>query len=241
MKILGIDPAPSKNSVVFDGKEFKEYNVNNLKKFIKSFKDNEVLICWDAPLDFDINFANFYYRPIELFFKANNKKENDYQVELPKGISMSPIAGCPHWLMSQYVIGYPAIYYQNNEIFLIRKEEDLQKHQQNRLKIIEVHPALAIWIWLKEEKDNDKKWQYKKDKKVFKEILELLLKKEIISYEDKNNIINYNDDYLDSYIAWKLGYMLINNPEKVMLLDNMLLPIDYSIKEKYENFLKYLK
>ena len=227
MKVLGIDPAPSKKSVVFDGEKFKEYNAFELKELLA--KTENTLICWDAPLAFDANTNDFYYRPIELFFKANNKKVNEYQIvnQLPKGISILPIAGCPHWLISQYVVGYPAINSNNSKIPLIIKKEDLTL---NKTQIVEVHPALAIWIKLKNKINS---FLYKKNK------------------TDLHNIINQlnipkhikikNDDYLDAYIAWELGTLFINSPHEVMLLGNkngsILLPYDEELKNRFKKFI----
>jgi predicted nuclease with RNAse H fold len=246
MKVLGIDPAPSKKNVIFDGEKFyekyneKELKAKELKEYIKALSE-DTLICWDAPLAFDVDEGDFYFRPIEKFFKYHNKDV------LPKGISMIPIAGCPHWLMSQYVVGYPAINCQNNEISLITKKEDLQT---NKLKIVEVHPALAIWIWLKDEDEdknkNIKEWKYKKEKQSFEKILNILINEKIVninilSKEDKEKLEKkHNDDYLDAYIAWKLGDMLINDPESVMLLGDesgcILLPKDEEIEIKFYEF-----
>ena len=225
MKAIGIDPAPSKKNVIFDGEKFKEYEIDNLKNFIQNFVNKDILVCWDAPLAFNVNIKDFYYRPIEKFFKYHNKDS------LPKGISMMSIAGCPHWLMSQYVVGYPAVNCENNEISLIIKKEDLQA---NKLKIVEVHPALAIWIWLKDE--NIEEWKYKKEKQIFEKILRILKDKNIVNLD----LPKHNDDYLDAYIAWKLGDMLINEPESVMLLGDesgcILLPKDEEIKSKFNEF-----
>jgi predicted nuclease with RNAse H fold len=230
MKVLGIDPAPSKKNVIFDGENFyekynkKELKAQELKEYIKALS-KDTLICWDAPLSFDVSKGDFYYRPIEKFFKYYNKDK------LPKGISMMPIAGCSHWLMSQYVVGYPAVNCENNEILLITKKEDLQV---NKLKIIEVHPALAIWIWLKDE--NIEEWKYKKTKQSFEEILKILKNKNIVNLD----LPKHNDDYLDSYIAWKLGNMLMQKPESVMLLGDesgcILVPKDEEIKSKFNEF-----
>jgi len=246
MKILGIDPAPSKQSVVFDGEKFKKYNANELKELITKTKNT--LICWDAPLGFDVNTNDFYYRPIELFFKANNKKINDFQIKPPSGISVLPIAGCPHWLISQYIVGYPTIDSKSLKIPLIIKKEDFKL---NSTQIVEVHPALAIWIWLKNKNLQKDEWKYKCQKKyikkkAFNKILSLLKEKNIINLEklnpqDKKEIINFNDDYLDAYIAWKLGDLLINS-SKVMILGeksgSILLPYDKELKDRFNKFLK---
>ncbi len=223
MKIYGIDPAPRKDNVVFDGKSFQKYNVERLKSFIESL-DKDTLICWDAPLSFDMKTFNFYYRPVEYFFR--------YKKKLPPGVSVLPIAGCSHWLMSEYVIGYPSLYCKREDISLVLKREDLNIQ---KIKLIEVHPALAIWIWLKGKREN---FQYKKGenkKEILKEIVDELKELKIIK-DMKINI----DDELDAYISWKLGEMFLNTPYKTMILGDesgyFLLPFDEKIKKDFETF-----
>ena len=62
IKVIGIDPAPSKKSTIFDGKEFYQKDCNELKKYLEEikFEKGNVLICWDAPLSFDEESGKFY-------------------------------------------------------------------------------------------------------------------------------------------------------------------------------------
>jgi len=52
MRVLGIDPAPAKDSVMFDGKEFQHFSPKQLKEHIDGLSKQEELlfIAWDAPL-----------------------------------------------------------------------------------------------------------------------------------------------------------------------------------------------
>mgnify|MGYP000600770917 CR=1 FL=1 len=82
MKILGIDPAPVKNSVIFDGVAFKTFNAQELKQYIQELQNkyHDVFIAWDAPLSgaiTDLNF-NLYERKIEKYFNRNNKKIREF-------------------------------------------------------------------------------------------------------------------------------------------------------------------
>ena len=218
--ILGIDPAPSKESVVFDGQEFHLYKAKNLKIYIESLIDNSdfLLIGWDAPLTAAIydDKINLYFRKIEKFF-------NSKLLDIPNGISTLGYAACPHWTISQYIFGLPILnpYLQNSSITQINSENELN---QKGNYIVETHPALSIWILLKDKlKDKaefkNNVWRYKgnKGKKENKERLSIFIEKifdlEIVknTIGDKNaeNIKNeikksdsQMDDKLDAFICW---------------------------------------
>ena len=72
MRILGIDPAPSKETILFDGSEFLQFKARELKAYIEEESRNhpDILICWDAPLSAAIDKDNFSLtiRKIESFF-----------------------------------------------------------------------------------------------------------------------------------------------------------------------------
>ena len=218
MKVIGIDPAPSKKTVIYNDIDgFTEIEADKLKKYLDDeFKNSEedILICWDAPLTGGkpINFNQkiekynpFYQRKIEQLINAT------VQV---KGISTMGYAGCPHWSITQYCLGLPQIFQpevpQSNLPFQLITEQ-LTIEQKKSLKgkyVIEVHPALALWLWLQ---DKVKDWNYKRSKETLKE----LLKKTTITIDTIKN-----DDYLDAYIAWKLGNLWQNEQDKVILVGN---------------------
>lgn len=51
-KIIGIDPAPSKHSHVFDGQSMQIMDQSELQQYLAELKEakTNVLVCWDAPL-----------------------------------------------------------------------------------------------------------------------------------------------------------------------------------------------
>jgi len=231
VKVIGIDPAPSKESTVFDGKKFENKNYKELSDYLKNLKETDlnVLICWDAPLSFSIkkNTTPFSKRIIEKYFS----RQDGYKT--PEGISIMGYSTCPHWTISQYLLGYPAISNDN----IIRKNQFDLKFDKKKISksITEVHPAVAIWIWCLD--NNIKDWKYKKSKKSFETILSILKSKSIIS----EDIIIANDDQLDAYIAWKLGSEWVKNTGKVKILgDNIsgsfLLPFHKGIFDKFKKF-----
>lgn len=52
IKVIGIDPAPSKKSTIYDGEKFEHKDYASLKKYLPEEleKNKKILICWDAPL-----------------------------------------------------------------------------------------------------------------------------------------------------------------------------------------------
>jgi hypothetical protein len=179
IKVIGIDPAPGKNSVVFDEEEgFKSLDAKKLQGYLNTINE-PALICWDAPLSgpqqinserADRKF-NLYMRDIEYFLKEQNP---------PEGISVQGYAGCSHWTISQMLLGLPIIgpYHDNgnNPPFQLLTEDNknLRLLQTPGKYVVEVHPAVALWLWLRGEVEDEmtrREW-FKKEKngKVTKKI-----------------------------------------------------------------------
>lgn len=240
-KIIGIDPGMSKASTVCmlnDNNEIviKDYNHDELRILLddNANSNEKVLIAWDAPLtaiaepNKSSKYLNndFTQRKIEQFF---SRKEYGYKT--PKGISVLGYGGCPHWTITQHMLGYPIMsrFHKEQEELpfkLMHEVDELKTH--NKL-LVEVHPAVALWMWVGK---TFKIWNYKKDKARLQTFVNILLK------DEKTRIINEfkipeieSDDHLDSLIAFLLAHFLVNNQEKVMLLGNQqtgsfLLPRD---------------
>lgn len=231
VKVIGIDPAPSKKSTIFDGERFHEMHHIELKGFLSKLMEEKekVLICWDAPLSFNTNNTNLYTRAIESYFQKHES--------LPKGISVRGFAGCPHWAISQYLLGYPKIDESergfNSNFKLVSDVKNIEK------SVTEVHPALAIWVWLKDRIDVENiDWQYKRNNRTFTPIKQLLQSSLKIDQKICEQI--KNDDHLDAYVAWKLGKSWVepDNTTKVEVLGNsetgtFLLPYDIGIFNKF--------
>lgn len=155
MKILGIDPAPAKDSIVFDGKEFLYKNPKKLKRYIDNIKES-TFIAWDAPLSGAINDEDFSLtiRQIERFFYRQGRYAK--ALSIPKGISTLGYSSCPHWTVSQYIFGHPVInpeFIKDLKWDLIMDSKDIEK---TKFQLTEAHPALSLWILLREElKDHE--------------------------------------------------------------------------------------
>lgn len=237
--VIGIDPAPSKDSTIFNGEDFDQKDYKKLQEYLNDLKKSKskILICWDAPLSFSIgNYMDekvslFYQRKIEYFFSRSEGAIT------PAGISVRGYAGCPHWAISQYLIGYPKInsFCKNFEpdFNLVFSNENIRK------SVTEVHPAVAIWMWCKKGKNAAWTWNYKKDKKVFRKIVKELSSKGIIVHDFEEKITT--DDQLDSYIAWVLGKRWMEKKGEVQILgDNntgsFLLPYIERYWQKFSTF-----
>jgi len=227
VKILGVDVAPSKDNVIFDGEKFYEIAPLDLKDFLEEMVDSNYFIGWDAPLGDDFSLS-LSYKKIE---KILNQKDSYIVSKPPRGISTLPFSTCPHWSISQYAIGYPVI---NKDIVdtskikyhLVQANEDISLKKPN---IFETHPAYSIWVFLK---DRVKDFKYKGDKnskEVFNNIKKRLFELDFIR---KYKIIEdeiYNDDRLDSFIAYinielffqKKAFVYGNSKIGVMLLPNL--------------------
>lgn len=264
MKVIGIDPAPAKDTVIYDGEKFIEIPAIELKKYLEIFKE-DTLICWDAPLtgglptNFDQGkkeYNPFSQRKIEQLINGDNKTI--------KGISTRGYAECSHWAITQHCFGLPLI----NDKFkpletpttfkLITSHNERKELSSKKNYIVEVHPALALLLWLIEENkiEGDDKWNYKKNKETFNILVNKLFKKIEIpqaiaepkddgdgKYKVKVTVIKnkveknsekiMKDDHLDAYIAWQLGTLWLEKENEVLLVGNhdtglMLLPNDAS-------------
>jgi len=261
MKIFGIDPAPVKNSIVFDGKKFREFSPYDLKRFINKveYLYEDIFIAWDAPLSAAISSANFnlYERKIEKFFNRNAKNRRSFSI--PKGISTLGYACCSHWTISQYIFGYPVLNNKisvNHSFNLISDSYDVNYNHSKQ--ITEIHPALSMWIVLKDKLKTNSlfqdSWQYKgvdtKDKLNYKRrkiIIDSLAEISFVSDEIDISWIKEelyeSDDKLDTFFCWLLAKKLIlkRNDVKIygdIINGSFLLPFDDTIQR---DFLEYLK
>lgn len=237
-KVVGIDPAPRKGLSVFDEDGFRQVKVEKAPAYIDSlFKtSNKILICWDSPLTApsktsEIEKSVFTQRAIESFFSSQDWRT-------PKGISVRGYSGCPHWTISRYLLGLPQVgRYDANDIpFALCCDGEMPKSGKC---VVEVHPAVAIWLALSRK---DRSWEYKKDKDVLKDLLKDMTNTELFGpvLEECSKPPN-NDDELDALVAYSLGRAWLSGEYSVGSLGDrksgsFLLPIDKPLKEAWANF-----
>ncbi|MEN4053165.1 MULTISPECIES: DUF429 domain-containing protein [Sulfurimonas] len=249
--VLGIDPAPAKESVVFDGREFHSFFPKELKAYIQSHQE-PLFISWDAPLSAALDDAYFSLtiRPIERFFNRLGRHAKEFGI--PEGITTLGFSGCPHWTLSQYIFALPQL---NDELQHKSGFELVMEHQtnlqNNKKYITEIHPALSMWMFLKEKLDNEvlfqNSWKYKGDRK--KETLErrerlsaemIFLAEEIFNL---NDIVIRSDDELDAFVCWIMGKLYVMGNQRAYIygsqkVGSFLLPYE---KEVLETFTEYLQ
>lgn len=265
-RVIGVDPAPSKKSTICYAIEgdlaFEKLIPNQLHEFLISCQetDKRVLIVWDAPLtgpkvlkpptEGEYPEKNFSQRTIERFF---GKSSNAHYT--PDGINTLNYSGCQHWTITKAMTGLPllGLYCQKQNLPFNHVSENVESKVLKGLSqpcIVEAHPALAIYLWLKDtfQKDNPV-WKYKvKTEKNDGTVFTKAKKREKILNGLKTKIkasvpeTVASDDQLDAFVAWALGYLYVTQPEgqqKVRILGNqktgsMLLPYDEKLFDKFK-------
>jgi predicted RNase H-like nuclease len=269
VKIVGIDPAPVSDSYVFDpdgvlnwpkgrieaseiGADSRVIRAkpNQLIAAIKDLGargDEKVLVCWDAPLtgfvwSDAVSFPEkaLYTRKIEQHFQEQ---------KLPKGISTLGYAAAAHWTISQVALGYPRMQEQSKfssepPVRLITCANGKTANMMCSPHLVEVHPAVAMYSWLKDETFVDTKntsysgadvsWKYKPKTKAetdkpyrvtpddcygkllgkFPRLLENFNLTAPLSAAPKK----CEDGPLDAIVAWLLGAIWLEEAEEVKLM-----------------------
>jgi predicted RNase H-like nuclease len=245
---VGIDPAPSGkarrgNAVVIleSGENLKfEASVTHdeLRRRLEDWKKREsVLLAWDAPLtgpsDPDSPQAgarnselqtDFTTREIERVYGNGDWKPAE-------GISVQGYAGCQHWALSRNLLGLPRVGpydIKPAELpfnLLVQKPDDWRG--QN---VVEVHPALAMWLWLRGEKP-ELEFQYKTGKtkerrRIQPKLLERLLETwadmgvppQMLPSDCDRQKFAKSPDLLDALVAAILAYLWVTPLDGVELL-----------------------
>jgi hypothetical protein len=226
MKVSGIDPAPTKGLSVFDGQD-REIELGSSAAFVADHaSSDDQLICWDAPLTGPPSSvvggaaaagAAFSQRPIESFFSRGSTG-----FKTPKGISVQGYSGCPHWALTRCMLGLPRVgtfdaAADSLPFLLLTREE--QRPARGRC-VVEVHPAVALWLWCREGRSAGASWQYKKDEAVLLELWEELLEVPAVAgvLSHVRAMMPKSDDELDARVAYALGRLWLDAPDAVMLL-----------------------
>ena len=148
----------------------------NLENWCKSAKEKQkkLLITWDAPLTGPSNQGNvkewnrnFTQRMIERLF-TNAQYFNSSTTNV-KGISVLGYSGCSHWTLSQHTLGLPVISEYHTPIdnlpyTLVKNDatnvllpcDHFLKNYADKPLVAEVHPALAMWVFLNGHKEAPK-------------------------------------------------------------------------------------
>lgn len=253
MKIIGIDPAPGKKSYVFDGQVCKGHSAESLQAYLikQNSGQEDVLLCWDAPLTGPKNPDSNRFEPsdhtqrgIETFFRKSK-----WDFKAPKGISVQGYSGCSHWSITRRLIGLPRVGpwdadYEELPFKLICSGPPPAKKGKY---IVEVHPAVALWLWCKNRWNGD--WEYKRSKSTLNDLwtcfCEAVEAGAFLGADDDrlSTFTPQSDDEFDAYIAWLLGKLWVENTDRVVLLGSkqtgsFLLPNVPNLLDQWHLFLR---
>jgi hypothetical protein len=204
--ILGIDPAPTKDTTLWaDGRchRFKPGEVRG--EIEKRLREGQaLLIGWDAPLSFD-PAVGFSDRPIDRKVRrwVNHwKTVQDPKIE-PKAVSVLPFAGCSHWAITCHTLGFP---YGAPPEGLELSPATYSRPEPGHALVLETHPAVALaLLWI--EKEIPQAFpQYKgggvATRAKSKEIADKL------GFEpcrnSDGNEVAWDDDALDAFVGWEM-------------------------------------
>lgn len=248
MRVIGIDPAPTKGLDIFDGGDL-HVPLCDSRSFISSLRSGQdVLVCWDSPLTGPPSAvvtggsalgSAFSQRPIESFFSRAGTG-----FKTPPGISVRGYSGCPHWALSRALLGLPRVgSYDASLSDLPFSLIDVDTPPTTGFHVVEIHPAVAIWLWCREQRDSNASWDYKKFASVSAELWRLLLTNPNIAriLSAVSNQIPKSDDMLDARVGYVLGRLWLERSGLVTLLGNadhgtFLLPQTINLREAFAAF-----
>ena len=261
VSVISIDPAPSKTSTVcrgtaFEhGKYFCETTPENLRHLLKGVEPN-TLVCWDAPLtgprdptdragQWDRDFSQ---RPIERFFA---RQETGFKA--PSGISVLPYSGCPHWAITRSLLGLPRTgpYDTGYDDLPFRLLPGQERDGNPRPSIVEIHPAVAAWLWCRGSDgfpQDTEQWPYKKDRALREQIWRLICRKTRVA-TCPDPLANGDDDEFDAAVGYRLGVLYLQDRHKpvsrrrVILLGDretgsFLVPKADGLSKSWDEFVK---
>ena len=195
--VIGIDPAPTKPAIVFDGDDFHSIKPLEIREYIieAAQKWSSLLIAWDAPLSFDI--TDFYDRRVDKAVRKWIKTQEANRHFSEKAINVRAFAGLSHWAISCFTLGLPFGQPPRGLALL----SGVPTKEQIGLFAIEVHPAVAMGAKWISRQFSDPFPRYKGNPTACAEIAERLC-----FPKDAGK----NDDTLDAYAAYWLGQLFLS-------------------------------
>jgi hypothetical protein len=219
----------------------------------KPFGTDSCLVCWDAPLTgqrhpdmLDITVLSEEEQKKESLTTRAIERTGEKALKIYReiadaatkpGVSVRGFSGLSHWVISRNVLGLPRVgrfdaEYEQLPLQPVFYEEQLAQPRYE-WAVTEVHPTLAVYLWLKGKSQNDEgDWrQYKgngKDSdragavqgmwrnlwKRFESYMSLSF-----SLPDDDHSLPKDEDAFDARIAWLLGFLWLNSDE-VKLVGN---------------------
>lgn len=209
MHVIGIDPAPTKETAVFDGQSFTFWSAHEVAEGVASLAaaHDDLLLAWDAPLGLDPGPSHFYSRQVDKVAKrviAGWVAEGRVEA---KAIGVAHAAGCPHNLLTQAALGLPVG--GPKAPWRLCGVGDPAPRAGRWL--VEVHPAVALGAW----------WpgpgpmpRYKAGgKSSASRVREA--RRGVVSWLQREHAFpagepaSFTDDHIDAWLAWRLASLLL--------------------------------
>ena len=226
MDVIGIDPAPKRGLQVFDGEDHG-IPLQDAQAYLEMLAGAvDILVTWDAPLlgprtcvvaGESPEGSDLTQRPIESFF---SRAATGFAT--PPGISVQGYAGCQHWTISRCLLGLPRVgpFDMPAEALpfrLIARDDCRPVVGRN---IVEVHPAVATWLWCRKLRPKGSSWYYKSEDETRLELWQLLMARtplgEVVTTWHYHSLPT--DDELDARVAYGLGRLWLAGSDEVVLL-----------------------
>ena len=250
MHVVSVDPAPAKDAVVCDG-AYRRVPAVDLPDWCATLAKREnVLLLWDAPLTGPPPAGRprsaYSQRVAERFF---GRKATGYKV--PRGISVLPYAGCPHWAITRACLGLPVCgrYGVPPDELPFRLTTDAAEICVGGPRVVESHPAVAAWLWLRTAGDPGRAWAYKGTKAVVA-VADLWGElraawENTLSADVRRTVAALpapaDDDELDAAVGWVLGVALAAGDPAVDILGDestggFAVPCDDGLRAAFGRF-----
>ncbi|WP_103027199.1 DUF429 domain-containing protein [Salinibacter altiplanensis] len=189
--------------------------------------------------------SDYTQRPIEKFFMRRNG------LKAPDGISVLSYGGCPHWTISQRLLGLPRTskYMQDWGKLPFTLVTENRCLSESGHYVAEVHPAVALWLWCRPKKESRRTsgWDYKDDGEVRAELWDILTSRlsEVGLVDGSVPAVPGDDDEVDAFVSWALGSLWAEGHEEVVSVGNrrtgsFLLPSrgDLDLEEDFGDFVQ---
>lgn len=142
---IGIDPAPSKPTVIVYGyADGEPESISLPASKVRDWLEKQTprrLVAWDAPLSFAPRFG-YSDRPVDRAVRAFVNQQIKDGKFAAGAVSALPFSGCPHWAITCNVLGRP--FGRPEAYHMPATQGDLGREGPFA---IEVHPTVAVALW----------------------------------------------------------------------------------------------